>query len=404
MHFHSPSLSRFLLRLHWLWWRVPRMPRRKGVLVAVYFFWCERFTPSGKMAAGLWLFALFLESLPGLSGVWPVLVLLTGAFVAAWLGSWRSPPGTVELETPPRVRSGEALLLRAAPMGVASYSHAGIFHLHDFLTTQESSAEDPWRIPAQAREPGRYVLRWVTLLRTEPLGLMRARRRIPQDKELVVHPRPVPIASFEFLTQGMSGRDFARLLTNSISRGGDFVGVRPYREGDSQRDLHYQAFARYGVPFSREYAPEEGGGVVLALETVLDRRTDALYLAIAVRLCAGLALWLDERGLLAGFALNGEVMHPPRERVAAWVLDQLAAPARASGSVRLPVCAEPVLVVGCSAKQFGASRARTAPERAVKRVGVGELAAVAGPLPDSLLWLDWFLVHRQMQGGRGLPL
>lgn len=401
---HSTPLVRFVIRLRWLWGRIPRTPRRRGVLVAIYLFWRERFTPAGKTAGALWLFALFLEALPGLSGVWPVLALLTGAFMAAWLLSFRRPPGSFTLCTPARVRCGDSVVLICDPTPEAAEGHAGIFLLHDDVMALESGKQQPWRIPVRARQPGRYAIESATLLRNEPLGLMRARRRVPQQCELVVHPRPAHIASFDFLTQGRSGQTFSQLMSRSSGRSSDFLGIRPFRPGDSLRDLHQQAFARYGQPFSREYAAEESGGLVLALETAHTRWNESFYWPYAVRLCAGLALWLQERQWLGGFAIDGELFRLPRENAVSFVLDLLAAPPVATGSTRSLSCQEPVLVIGCSAQRFTQSLGPQPDPRHFKRLGVGAPRHDPVSLPDTHLWLDWLVLYKQIRSGKGLPL
>jgi len=203
---HDSSLARIMLRLRWMWERLPRAPRRKGILVAIYLFWRERFTPAGKTMGALWLLALFLEALPGLSGIWPILAVLSGAFVSAFVLSWRSPAGCVILGLPPRVRCGDSAIALVTLEDSDPSCHAGIFLLHDAIHALESSPSTPLRIPLRTRSPGRFPIDTATLLRCEPLGLMRARKHCPQTGiELIAHPRPAHIASLEFISYGRSG-------------------------------------------------------------------------------------------------------------------------------------------------------------------------------------------------------
>ena len=69
----------------------------------------------------------------------------------------------------------------------------------------------------------------------------------------------------------------------------------------------------------------------------------------------------------------------------------------------LPVLREPLLVVGCSLEIFRDSIAKPKLQ-GIKRIGVGSLRRIRSPLPDSHLWLDWYMLHNQLQAGKGLPL
>ena len=119
-------------------------------------------------------------------------------------------------------------------------------------------------------------------------------------------PRPVRVSAFPFLTSGASGIVFAPLLMPSLTRGMNFVGVREYREGDSLRDLHHKAFARYGKPFTKEFETERGAGAILVLDVTARNLREKSSVEMLIRLAAGVGLWLLERSALGRFFIGDD--------------------------------------------------------------------------------------------------
>lgn len=99
---------------------------------------------------------------------------------------------------------------------------------------------------------------------------------------------------------------FAPLLMPSLTRGMNFVGVREYREGDALRDLHHRAYARYGRPFTKEFETERGAGAILVLDTAAPTFAERQHLEAAIRLTAGIGMWLLERNILGRFFIDDE--------------------------------------------------------------------------------------------------
>ena len=95
----------------------------------------------------------------------------------------------------------------------------------------------------------------VTLGRAEPLGLMKALRRLPLKESLVVMPRTYPVAPL-----ALPGK--RRLQPGGISFAGhvgdaeEFVSLRDYRPGDTPRRIHWKAWARTGRLVIKEYQDE----------------------------------------------------------------------------------------------------------------------------------------------------
>ncbi len=102
---------------------------------------------------------------------------------------------------------------------------------------------------------GRYTLSHITLLSVYPLGLFRALRRVPVEKIYIVYPKPAGTLRWpepeEHEGEGSEGF--------YVRGGDDFVGVRPYRPGESMHHVDWKAYAR-GRPLSiKEFT---GGGTL----------------------------------------------------------------------------------------------------------------------------------------------
>jgi uncharacterized protein (DUF58 family) len=108
-------------------------------------------------------------------------------------------------------------------------------------------------ISISTTQRGRFVLPKLTLLTYYPLGLFKVTLQIPVDKVYIVYPQPSGTRQWpgtEIHDDDVSEGFYAR-------GGDDFVGVRPYRPGESMHHVDWKAFAR-GRPLSiKEFT---GGG------------------------------------------------------------------------------------------------------------------------------------------------
>jgi uncharacterized protein (DUF58 family) len=108
----------------------------------------------------------------------------------------------------------------------------------DCSTPSPASAELSLSRPATRR--GRMRLGSVTIESRYPLGLFRAWSKARLQAEVLVYPRPAPRAPLPH----------ARAVSDHRARGRfgigaeDFVGLRPYREGDPPNQLDWKALAR----------------------------------------------------------------------------------------------------------------------------------------------------------------
>lgn len=75
-----------------------------------------------------------------------------------------------------------------------------------------------------------------------PFGIWRARRRVAVTRELLVWPRTTPLTSIPSLRGDIA--DVIGMLFDRPGNEGDAIGVRPFRQGDRLRSIHWAQTAR----------------------------------------------------------------------------------------------------------------------------------------------------------------
>ncbi|MBE1532098.1 DUF58 domain-containing protein [Actinomadura algeriensis] len=286
------------------------------------------------------------------------------AFAAAVLLA--RPPGPVRVRrrvTATRVRAGEpvTVTLDLPPVRAAAAEH---------LTGPDGTAAFSLGTARRLRyevTPGRRgVLEAgpLTLVRTDPLGLVRAARRADDAPvRILVHPRhhelaPAPAA-------GAGGRDTAAAVTRAAD--GAFAGLREHAPGDDVRRVHWRTSARRGRLMVREHAdsprPE--------LTVLVDDRHGPAELDALAEVAASIVRTAPAELRLAGGgrATGGTVAH----------LDLLAEAAPRPGADFAGACAALrggppgraiVLLSGRAAADAGIALAALAGRRAVSLVAV----------------------------------
>jgi len=126
----------------------------------------------------------------------------------------------------------------------------------------------------------------LTAMRMEsswPLGIGRAHRWVPLQLAVVVHPRyALPIDDRRQGTREPVGASSAR------GPGDEFLGLREYQSGDSQRRIHWPTSARTGTLMVIETAQESSNATSYELELAADAEEAAeLAVGLAASLAAG---------------------------------------------------------------------------------------------------------------------
>lgn len=115
--------------------------------------------------------------------------------------------------------------------------------------------ESEFNIQIPAHKRGMFILNGVTFLTGFPFGFFRVWRTQMLDIRYLIYPRPAGSLAWPEAETADDGVDYAE---GHLSRGGDdFSGLRPYREGESQRHIDWKAVARGRPKAVKEFS---GGG------------------------------------------------------------------------------------------------------------------------------------------------
>ena len=326
-------MARFFV---WFLNAIPRAPKRAGLLMRIYYLWREYFTYAGRVCVSIFPVAVAAGLIPGFWAAWIfsgfVFIFVLSLVPSLFLTARKNKLTALSIQVHHATEGGKALVsvrFRAdVPVDAVSLS---CMRMDPSLTCVESPAVEA--LPAGAtsllecgiktRFRGAYKIPKVALVVPEIKGMLRY--PFPAgETEVLVFPRALRLLSFRFITSGSSGQAFAPLLMPAFSRGLDFAGVREYREGDSLRDLHHKAFARYGKPFTKEFETERGAGIVLVLDTRTRSLREKSLLEPAIRLVAGISQWLVDRGVLGRLFVNDEEYTLPPEGTMPAILEVLA--------------------------------------------------------------------------------
>lgn len=188
-------------------------------------------------------------------------------------------------------------------------------------------------VPPQPR--GVAVLRQLRVHSTYPFGLLRCERRVAGVGELVTYPDPRTSAAERLF--GSSGDEVG---VGGTQRSNVAAGLRPHRQGDELRDVHWKASARRSAPVVREWEPERGE----ATTVVVDRRLDGDAFERALAEAAGLVLAAaghDADVELLSQGVRFRIGRSARDRDAALRWLAAARPAHPAGGETLPALALP---------------------------------------------------------------
>ncbi|MGI8609979.1 MAG: DUF58 domain-containing protein [Candidatus Dormibacteria bacterium] len=146
-------------------------------------------------------------------------------------------------------------------------------------------------VEVNERHRGRADYREILASSSWPLGIARAWRWIEIDRQVVVHPRYM--LPREDRRQGV-----LEPVGSSATRGAgdEFLGLREYRSGDSQRRIHWPTSARTGVLMVVETAQESSNSTTY--ELILDSSTPE-----AADLAVGIAASLGAGNVAAGIPM-----------------------------------------------------------------------------------------------------
>jgi uncharacterized protein (DUF58 family) len=148
---------------------------------------------------------------------------------------------------------------------------------------------------SEFKRRGRYAYRGFHLSTRFPFAFFVKTFYVASEEELLVLPRIHPVSPNLEEPRGVAGLK----ARTQRGLGRDFHGLRPHREGDDARDIHWKRSARDGRLVTREYESETGRrlGLCLNLRTLATPGApDEGHLDRVVDLAASLLVHLQRRG------------------------------------------------------------------------------------------------------------
>ena len=149
-----------------------------------------------------------------------------------------------------------------------------------------------------------------------PFGLLCAYRVFGPPRSLLVSPRFAPLHRLT-VAPGRRYHPGGVSLAPNLGESREFVGSRPFREGDSVRNIDWAATARLDSLIVREYCQEYSHRVAVILDTFVPRGDEARRedFERAVSLAAAVSDYLSRHESLVALLVAGpEIYHPAEGR------------------------------------------------------------------------------------------
>ena len=129
----------------------------------------------------------------------------------------------------------------------------------------------------------------IQILRPDPLGLFRARYKIPAKAEMLALPRRYPIPHIQLQSERRYQKGGVSLAL-AVGDSQEFASLRDYRAGDPRRHIHWRSFAKTGKLIVKEYQDEYFDRHALVIDTHLARASPELFeavISVAASIAAG---------------------------------------------------------------------------------------------------------------------
>jgi uncharacterized protein (DUF58 family) len=144
-----------------------------------------------------------------------------------------------------------------------------------------------------------------------PFGFFRRRRLLPLPTRILAYPEVRPLRRLSLFDR----QPAAVLARPRPGFGTEFIGVRPYRPGDSPRHIHWRSTARIGELISKEFADDTRPGVTLALDLFRHPypQTDSKHTPFewAVKIAASIGDYAQRRGYAMHLLADESAWPPP---------------------------------------------------------------------------------------------
>ncbi len=338
------------------------------------------------ITAGVWLTALFIprRMLRRLS----LSRRINGVMAPAELELTAGRPVTIDLEL---VNAARTPALQVRGSEICPFAPAADRTQPFFAPVVSSRGSTMLHYETLCARRGWFEFPPVTLTTRAPFGLFFARRDVIAPTGVLVFPEYRELERFTLLDRMPSTEDtFAH-----IGVGGEVVGVREYRPGDSRRHIHWRSTARAGRLIVKEFAQETQPGLTIALDlraaSVIgsDENTS---LELAIKIVATLARYADQHGLPVTLATNSARWLVPPGPLSWWATMNYLARVQGEGDEPFTDCLQGLATTFVAAILTAPDRAAAEPLVELYRSGLGVLAVVIDPAP--------FLSESESQSGQ----
>jgi uncharacterized protein (DUF58 family) len=302
---------------------------------------------------------------------------INGVTAPAEFELYAGQPVTVELELE---NAGRIPSLQVRGVENCPFAPAADRTLPLFVPIVPVGASVELRYETLCARRGWYEFPQVALTTRAPFGFFSARREVNAPTSVLVFPEYRTLERFALLDRMLSTEDtFARIGT-----GGEVVGVREYRPGDSRRHIHWRSSARAARLIVKEFAQETQPGLTIALDlraaSVIgsDENTS---LETAIKVAATLARYADRHGLPVTLAANSQRWPAPIGPLSWWALMNYLARVQGEGDEPFAECLQGFATTCVAAILTAPDQAAVAPLVELRREGLDVLAVVIDPAP-----------------------
>jgi len=247
--------------------------------------WHERFTATGRLV-------LLAATFTAMSGSFPEAVIgatLFSSFIALTvtglaLAGLRPPKASARRTVASRCAAGAR-----APLSITirNDTKRPLYDVgaYEFRFPEGVSIAEPLRYTTElapgeshsfeytltADRRGDYALPGPSVVSAFPFGLAHAKRFCAEATRLIVYPRFRQLTRLN-IPAGRRYQPGGIVLASHVGESMEFVGTRPYQQGDRLRDLHPRSWARVGYPVVRQYQEEFLTRVAILVDTFVPPR------------------------------------------------------------------------------------------------------------------------------------
>jgi uncharacterized protein (DUF58 family) len=163
-----------------------------------------------------------------------------------------------------------------------------------------------FRLSATPLRRGRIVFKSVSVTAPDPLGLVRASKRVARPETLVVLPARYRLPRLT-LSGGRKHHPGGVTLASSVGESEEFYCLRDYVPGDSIRHIDWKSWAKTGKPVTRTYQEEYFSHHALVMDTFADDAFTEVF-EVCVSTAASLLMSVDtQESLLDLIFVKNEV-------------------------------------------------------------------------------------------------